>query len=384
MPNKQIFEIKSKDLCKMIGYDSKDIAKLKNSLLGLISIAIEWNIIDQATGQEKAWKACSILASAELSYGTCRYEYSQAMISLLYKPELYGKINITLIPRFKSNYGLALYENCVRYQNLPQTPWFPVEIFRKLMGVFYGKYGVFKDFKKRVVDVAVKEVNTISQIVVFPEFERINQKVTRIRFVINNKSVNDYHIIKSEVLDDDLQVVLKETFCLSESIINDISLKYDHSYIKEKMKIIIGSESFVQGKIKGLAGYFIEALKKDFKLPMSSKVVLVKQKKIRYELETLKQKEHEEAEALYISYVKDKISLYISTLTTVEHEQILIEFDNHLYTKNSMFYGWYKKYGLDHMAIKACFRNFIKETKINLLGELMSKEEFLKKSKNIN
>ena len=47
---------KGKELHKLIGYNSKDTGKLKDALLGLITIAIEWNVIDCATGQEKNGK----------------------------------------------------------------------------------------------------------------------------------------------------------------------------------------------------------------------------------------------------------------------------------------------------------------------------------------
>jgi len=182
LPHKTRFQIHTRQLCNLIGYNSNDYGKLKRALLGLVTIAIEWNVIDTLTGKEKNWKASSILASAELEGGHCYYEYSHMMKDFLYQPEIYGRIDMLLVAQFKSSYGLALYENCVRYQGLPQTPWFPLDIFRKLMGVFGEKYSAFKDFKKRVINIAVDEVNALSPISVDAEIERKNQKATRIRF----------------------------------------------------------------------------------------------------------------------------------------------------------------------------------------------------------
>ena len=172
LPHKTRFQVHTRELCKLIGYNSNDYGKLKTALLGLITIAIEWNVIDAVTGNEKIWKASSILAAAELAGGYCNYEYSQIMRNFLYQPEIYGRINITLVAKFKSSYGLALYENCIRYQGLPQTPWFTLEVFRKLMGVFGKRYSAFKDFKKRVLNVAIKEVNALSSIYICVEIER--------------------------------------------------------------------------------------------------------------------------------------------------------------------------------------------------------------------
>ncbi len=99
-------------------------------------------------GRKKIRKASSILSAAQLAEGVCTYEYSHIMKELLFQPEIYGRIDVKTMSKFKSSYGLALYENCIRYQRLSQTPWFPLDVFRKLMGVLGGKYTSFKDFKK--------------------------------------------------------------------------------------------------------------------------------------------------------------------------------------------------------------------------------------------
>ena len=232
LPHKQTFEIKGKDLYKLIGYNSKDTGKLKDALLGLITIAIEWNVIDCSSGQEKKWKASSILASAELSNGICSYEYSQVMRDFLYQPEIYGKINIELVSQFKSGYGLALYENCIRYKGLTQTPWFPIDVFRKLMGVYDDKYQAFKDFKKRVLDVGVTEVNSISPIKVIPEIERVNQKVVKIRFILA-KSIDYISMVLAEnIIDDELNRILIDTFVFSDVMVDEVFSKYEQKYIR--------------------------------------------------------------------------------------------------------------------------------------------------------
>ena len=335
LPYKQTFQIKGKDLYNLIGYNSKDSAKLKASLLGLITIAIEWNVIDCVTGQEKKWKASSILASAELSDGLCVYEYSQVMKDLLYQPEIYGRINIELLSKFKSSYGLALYENCLRYQGLPQTPWFTLQVFRKLMGVLDEKYAAFKDFKKRVVDIAVSEVNAISPITIVPEVERVNQKVTKIRFKLTQGQL--VKNLEDEVaLPDDLKEILTKTFGLSPQLVSEISTKYDPEYINEKIQVIIKSDNFIAGKIRGLAGYLIEALKKD-----------------------------------------EWRNEFIGKLNSDEHQILHDEFEIHVKNQNSIFQQWYRKKGLEHPAVKSSFNTFIKENRKEQFADILTFEDFI-------
>jgi plasmid replication initiation protein len=377
LPYKQQFEIRGKDLYKLIGYNSKDTATLKEALIGLITIAIEWNVIDCSTGQEKKWKASSILASAELSNGVCIYEYSQLMKDLLYQPEIYGQINIELISKFKSGYGLALYENCIRYKGLAQTPWFPIDIFRKLMGVFDRKYQVFKDFKKRVLDIGVNEVNTVSTIRILPEIERVNQKVTRIRFKLE-KNVDESPIQLNKLsIDKELRQVLISTFGFSTQMIEETYSKYDRDYIREKVEIITQSESFIAGKIRGLAGYLIEALKKDYKLSKSSKTVIDERHKIRETKEKEKKAKLEEQTDRYRQYINKKINTYLVNLTEEQNSNLIGEFENFIQTQSSILKNWYQKHGLEHPATKACFHGFIRENKQNEVGTIVSIEDYI-------
>ena len=60
---------------------------------------------------------------------------------------MFGKIDLVIQSKFRSSYGLALYENCIRYRGLPHTKWFDMALFKKLMGTPVGKYDIFRDFK---------------------------------------------------------------------------------------------------------------------------------------------------------------------------------------------------------------------------------------------
>ena len=52
-----------------------------------------------------------------------------------------------------------------------------MDLFKKLMGVPAGKYDIFRDFKRRVLDKAIDEVNTYSDLVIESEFQREGRKL---------------------------------------------------------------------------------------------------------------------------------------------------------------------------------------------------------------
>lgn len=373
LPHKNRFKISAKNLCNLIGYNSNDYGKLKKALLGLITIAIEWNVIDCVTGAEKQWKASSILSSAELSNGVCLYEYSQVMKELLYQPEIYGRIDMIAMSQFKSSYGLALYENCIRFQGLPQTPWYTLEVFRKLMGVFGNKYSSFKDFKKRVINIAVDEVNRLAKIDISVEIERQNQKVTRLRFKLNKKRAAQIKNLDEIDNGTETKDILVNTFNLSNQLINDIFNEYEPDYIREKVDLIMSSDSFIEGKIRGLSGYLVSSLKKDFKPSKSSKVIVdeIRAKKEKKETEEANIKNKQKIK--YDKYIANKVNKYLESVSEDSASELESLFSNKIKKESKIIYKWYKKDGFDHQGVKACFNDFIK----GRIDNIISFEDFL-------
>ncbi|MEC7258186.1 MAG: replication initiation protein, partial [Pseudomonadota bacterium] len=81
--------------------------------------------------------------------------------------------------------ALALYENCYRFIRTGSTGWWPLDLFRRLMGVDGSAYyESFKHLNAKVIKPAVAEVNKTSNILVTPETRKKGRVVTEIRFRI--------------------------------------------------------------------------------------------------------------------------------------------------------------------------------------------------------
>ncbi|MCD6040286.1 MAG: Initiator RepB protein [Gammaproteobacteria bacterium] len=363
LPTKSQYQISIKNLCELIGYDSRDYKKLRKSFLDLITTAIEWSIIDHENeAKHEKWRASSIISAAKIENGICTYEFSSIMRELLYRPEMYGKIDVKIMVQFQSGYGLALYENCIRFKGISQTPWFPTSIFRKLMGVPQDYYQNFCDFKKRVLDVAVKEVNKYSPINVVPEITRLNKKVTSIRFKlsdngVNNKETNNVTINNNNA---ELANMLRVEFCLSSETIADILLRYGVEYIKQKIDLIKNSDSFKLGKIRGLAAYLMDALKRDYRQNKSSGVFAAEVRNTQ-EIREIINKEQEEGHRFHKNEkAKRQVKDYLAKLSQEELNQLIIQFEEYLQVKDS-FYSFkkYKKSGIEEPIVRAIFNTFV-------------------------
>lgn len=251
-------------LCELIGYDSNDHKTIKKSLVDLLSTVLQWNLVDgDKLDKEGVWNASSIIADAGIDGAICTYSYSNKMRNLLYRPNLYGRLDMHVLAQFKSGYGLALYENCNRFQDIGQTPWFPLETFRQLMGVEAGKYKQFKDFKTRVLDKAIQEVNQFSSLEIMPQLKRQNRQVRSIQFLIRKGKALTSSRVGEQA--HTLMDRLKSDYALSDRQATNVTTHYDEKYILEKIHLIESSPSFINGRIKNVARYLLKALSDDFK-----------------------------------------------------------------------------------------------------------------------
>ena len=176
-------QIDARTLCLMIGYNSNDIETLKQSLKGLAETVAEWDMLDERGQQE--WGVSSLLSYAKLKGGVCEYAYSPALAEKLHDPKVFALINLNIQRRFTSGHALALYENCYRFVRTGSTGWWPLDLFRRLMGVDGSAYyETFKHLNAKIIKPAVAEVNKTSNIILTPETKKTGRAVTDIRFRI--------------------------------------------------------------------------------------------------------------------------------------------------------------------------------------------------------
>jgi len=320
-------EISVKQLCRLIGYNGNNHSAIKDALKGLISTVIEWNLIDNETGAEN-WTASSIIASVSLEGPLCYYAYSPRMKQLLHSPSMFGKVDLVIQARFRSTYGLALYENCIRYRGLPNTKWVTMDLFKKLMGIQSGTYDIFRDFKRRVIDKAIDEVNTYSDLVIAADFLREGRKVKKIRFKLKERAKKarlGFTIrVDKESEDKEFRKRLA-TFSLSKEQIETLLFEYDKEFIEAKMAIIEASKPYQEGKIHNLAAYLLSAVKHDYQASRSKPDENPRELLISLEMSDIK-RQVEQLRFQYNTYRERAIHTVIEELATDIKEVFMSEF----------------------------------------------------------
>lgn len=380
------YEIPIKKLCSLVGYNSNDSKQIKDSVKVLISTVMEWNLLEDNKylnendyqEEDVVWNASSLLAGASIRNGTIKYSYSPQMKSVLSSLDIYGRINLFVQAKFNSAYSLVLYENCVRFKNLQQTSWFSLDILRALMGVQEGKYAEFKVLNRKVINVAVNEINQKSDIHIEPKFRLQERKVTAIQFLIkeNEGYKPTFKKLPTSPVPDkvsglNLVEVLLGEFRITKKQADNILSKYEASYIIEKINLVREKNN-----IDHIGAYLMSAIKNDYQevkkgaktKPVVSEATYLRETKKASEISTLQSK--------YRDY---KFSLYHRRLDgqpdTVRSE-ILKGYEDYLKT-NILAKTFYKKSGFKSPYVKSEFIVYIDQHWPQCKADCMSFDDYI-------
>ena len=165
--------------------------ELKESLKGLADIKLEFNYLNK--DKNEVWDYMSLLSRVKIvpNEGNIVFEFPDFLRDKLINPRLYAPIDIILIAGFKSSYSIILYELLRDYLTSPSVPIMSIEDFKNLVGIKKNEYKCFNDFKKRVLEVATKEVNEKTDIYCYFELSKergVGNKYSNIRFFVSKKT----------------------------------------------------------------------------------------------------------------------------------------------------------------------------------------------------
>jgi len=252
-------QIDARTLCTMIGYNSNDMDTLKQSLKGLAETVAEWDMLDEKGQQE--WGVSSLLSFARLKGGVCEYAYSPALADKLHDPKVFALINLNIQRRFTSGHALALYENCYRFIRTGSTGWWPMDLFRRLMGLEGSAYyESYKHLNAKVIKPAVAEVNKTSNIVISPETRKRGRVVSEIRFLIKeNPQLSILDIDDGGGLRHGAVYAQLRALGVSDRLARQWLSTHGEKQVAEKLDYV-GTRK----NVKSMVGYLSAALESDF------------------------------------------------------------------------------------------------------------------------
>jgi plasmid replication initiation protein len=208
-----------------------------------------------------------------------------------------------------------------------------MELFKKLMGVPAGKYDVFRDFKRRVLDKAIDEVNMYSDLIITSEFVKEGRRVAKVRFKLKDRAKrtrlgNKVPRLQEECTHtEELKAKLLNVFGLSEEQVEQLLTEYDSQFIRGKMDLVEASKPFQEGKVQNLAGYLLSAVKNNYQpsKPKQNALINMQDAKKALELNELK-RQLEGIKADYAAYRERTIQETIQGLSKKDRKALMEAF----------------------------------------------------------
>lgn len=320
--------ISLKVLTEAVGFNSRNYARIRESLEKLTSTGVTWDVggkAAQAGKWHKNFAASSLLAWGKVEDGILSYGFSPILAELLFNPEIYQRISIAQQRLFKTAYGLALWENCVRYSNIGSTGMIPVEEWRLLLGATAKTYDEYRRFSQKVLSPALKEVNAVSNIEIKMKTKRTNRKVSHVGFQVMRKT--DSPLTSMDKLGSIADS--QEYQQLVQHGITEVQAKlwiqeHGYDYIREKLLLL--DEKLQASSINSsVAGFLAAAVRDDYKSEAATQQANEAANKEKQRQAELKRKQEAVRHQLIREFEEQVRRDYISELSDAARAQLIDE-----------------------------------------------------------
>ncbi|MDY0502848.1 replication initiation protein RepM [Pasteurella multocida] len=125
------------------------------------------------------------------------YLENEAMVELIFSPAVaplitlleknFTSYELEQVSELNSKYAVRLYEIVIAWRSTSKTPMIAIDELRDRLGVLDDEYQITGDFKKRVLDYALKQINDKTDITITYEQHKNGRKIIGFTFTIKQK-----------------------------------------------------------------------------------------------------------------------------------------------------------------------------------------------------
>lgn len=197
LPKGKVHHMRVADLIEDLGISTNNDEHIKELIIALQDMKLEFNLL----GKDKKgkWGRYQVLGSVEIEHGVIHYGYDPVLSRLLYRPEMYSRIQISIQNKLRGKHAAGLYENLFDYRGVGTTGWIEILKFYELMGSDPKDAPAYGYFKRDVLNPALKEINKKTDIRVTLKEQKQGRRVAAVAFMIKEKAVEEARAGKPEV-----------------------------------------------------------------------------------------------------------------------------------------------------------------------------------------
>jgi plasmid replication initiation protein len=162
---------------------------LKNAASNLFERKFSYKSIHEGTQQEKIVKSRWVSKIAYVdSAGIVELTFAPDVIPLITQLEKsFTAYELKQISSLTSKYAIRLYELLIQWRSVGKTPMFAIDDFRFKLGLAEGEYAKMANFKVRVLDIALNQINELTDIVASYEQHKNGRVISGFSFTFTTK-----------------------------------------------------------------------------------------------------------------------------------------------------------------------------------------------------
>ena len=166
---------------------------LKSATRGLFDAHFEYDDIHEQTGTDAnnfiRWVQKIRYINAA---GMIELQFTDDVIPLITRlTEQYTEYDLKQVSELQSEYAIRLYELMMQWKSVGKTNEIAIDDLRKKLGVKPEQYKQMCNFKTRVLDHAVKQINEHTDITVNYEQHKTGKTITAVSFAFKKKKILD-------------------------------------------------------------------------------------------------------------------------------------------------------------------------------------------------
>lgn len=322
-------QVSENQVLALLNKTDRDITSSRINFKKLASTVIEYNILNADRDHLNGVGTMLAPAVINTTKKTWSFSFPPNIVQWVQDPSSFVFLDIKIQEKFSSKYSQALWEICIGSLGNQLESYFSVTVEEcRILMCGKDNHQIYKDFKRRVVAVAVDEINEKSHLHVelFKEVKE-SRKVSELVFFVRKKEViEEQPLISSNNL---LERMIDE-FGITSNVAGNIIEQFDEEHIFRNLEY---TEQQYRKALKNkkektfnLGAYATSAILKGYAPKPASLVVKVIEEKNKEKNEKLKTSNEEKKERQNsinkIKSLYNKIDVSLQNILKQEFERI--------------------------------------------------------------
>lgn len=181
---------------------------LQSACDSLFERKLTYRAIDPITGKPAVYKSRWVSKVGYVREVACaQLNFAPDILQLFVKlEEKFTRYELKQISQLSSVYAIRLYELLIRWRS-KRVMYISMIELRDKLGLMENEYKTMGDFKKRVLVIAINQINKLTDIAVSYEQKKEGRKITHIQFSFNQKLTSS---ITNKVLGPNYSLTAKQ------------------------------------------------------------------------------------------------------------------------------------------------------------------------------